>query len=140
MTRPPSDALFRPTPETAPFWEGVRTGVLRLPRCRDCGAHHFYPRARCPHCWSRNLEWVTARGTGRLHAFTINYRPPAHCGPGPVIVAIVELDEGPRLMTELVGVDPDPARLRCDMPVEAVFEPPTAGVRLPKFRPAGGPQ
>ena len=127
--------LFTPTPETTPFWEGVRTHRLRLPRCRTCETYHFYPRSLCPRCWSRDLEWVTVSGRGRLHTFVINYRPPKPLGHGPMIVAIVELDEGPHLMTELVGVDPDPAVLRCDVPVEVVFEPPTAGVTLPKFRP-----
>ncbi|MCK6554912.1 OB-fold domain-containing protein [Candidatus Binatia bacterium] len=128
---------FAPTPETAPFWEGVRNRVLRLPRCRTCNAYHFYPRPLCPYCWSRDLEWVTVGGRGRLHSFVINQRPPKHVGPGPIVLAMVELDEGPRLMTELVGIDPDPARLRCDMPVEVVFEAAGEGVVLPKFRPRG---
>lgn len=138
MASPEPSPLFVPSPETRPFWDGVRDGVLRIPRCRDCTAYHFYPRPLCPHCWSRNIEWVQANGTGRLHTFVINHRPPQHLGPGPVILGMVELDEGPRLMTQIVGVDPDPVSVRCDMPVEVVFEGPAAGMTLPKFRPRGG--
>jgi uncharacterized OB-fold protein len=81
--------------------------------------------------------WQTVSGRGRLHTFTINYRPRPD-GPfaGPYVIAIVELDEGPRLMTNLVGVEPDPAQLRCDMPVEVVFEPLDDDITLPRFRPA----
>ena len=128
---------FAPSPETAPFWDGVRNGVLRIPHCRDCAAYHFYPRPLCPHCWSRNIEWVTVSGAGRLHTFVVNHRPPKHLGPGPVVLAMVELDEGPRMMTQIIDVDPDPARIRCDMPVEVVFDAAVAGVTLPKFRPRG---
>jgi uncharacterized OB-fold protein len=135
MSRPPFSP--KPTPETQPFWDGTKKGELRIQRCRDCEQFYFYPRPLCRYCFSRNVVWQTVSGRGRLHTFTINYRPRPD-GPfaGPYVIAIVELDEGPRLMTNLVGVEPDPAQLRCDMPVEVVFEPLDDDITLPRFRPA----
>jgi uncharacterized protein len=128
--------LPKPTPETQPFWDAVRRRQLLIQRCTACDRHYFYPRPLCPHCLSRDVEWVAASGRGRLHTFVINHRPPRNFPlPAPCIVAIVELEEGPRLMTNLVGVDPDPQQLRCDMAVEVVFDDVTADITLPRFRP-----
>jgi len=123
-----------PTPETQPFWDGAKQHELRLPRCRGCGKCHFYPRALCPFCWSTDLEWIKASGKGKLHTFWIPQR--AVMGiTGPFIVAIVELEEGPRIATNIIGVDPDPKNVRCDMAVEVVFDDLTDTIALPKFRP-----
>jgi uncharacterized OB-fold protein len=123
------------TPETKPFWEGTKRHELMLPHCKACGKCHFYPRSVCPFCWSNDLEWIKASGKGKLHTFSIPQR--AILGiPGPFITAIVELAEGPRIATNIVGVDPDPKHLRCDMEVEVVFEDITDTVSLPKFKPA----
>jgi len=84
---------------------------------------------------SRNVEWVDCSGRGRLHTFVINYRPPRSFPQQPLIIGIVELAEGARLMSNIVGVDADPKQLRCDMPVEVVFEDITDAITLPKFRP-----
>ncbi len=128
----------KPTPETAPYWEALRRHELRVQRCDDCGEAFFYPRNVCPACLSDRLTWVPASGRGRLHSFTIVHAgiatPPL---PLPYVVAIVELDEGPRLMSNLVGVDPDPEALSCDMPVEIEFADVTDEVTLPRFRPVG---
>jgi uncharacterized OB-fold protein len=126
----------KPTPETRPFWEASKRRELRIQRCHDCNACYFYPRPLCPYCLSRNVAWVTASGRGRLHTFVINYRPPRHYpADGPYIIGIVELEEGPRMMTNIVGVEPRPEALRCDMPVEVVFEDLSDEITLPKFRP-----
>jgi uncharacterized OB-fold protein len=122
-----------PVPDavSGPFWEGVAEGVLRLQRCRTCGRHVFYPRAVCPHCTGAELEWVEAAGTGRVHSFTVVHRAPAeYRDEVPYVVALVDLDEGVRLMTRLVDVAP--AEVRVEMPVEVSIrgEP-----RLPYFRP-----
>ena len=128
--------LPKPTPDTQPFWDAAKRRQLLIQRCTACGQYYFYPRPLCPHCLSRDVEWVAVSGRGRLHTFVINHRPPRHFPlPAPVVVAIVELDEGPRLMTNLVGVDPDPRHLRCEMPVEVVFDDLTADITLPRFRP-----
>ncbi|MBI2935551.1 MAG: Zn-ribbon domain-containing OB-fold protein [Chloroflexi bacterium] len=133
----PRKPLPRPTPETQPYWDGCKRHELLLPRCLDCGRFHFYPRALCPHCWSRNLEWVKATGRGKLYSYVINHRPaPGFEQDAPYVIAVVELDEGVRLMSNIVGVEPDPAKLPLDMPLEAVFEDISPEVSLPKFRPA----
>ncbi len=137
MTQTPyTGPIPKPTPETRPFWEAAKHHVLRIQRCRDCAQHYFYPRPLCPHCLSRNVEWVAVSGRGRLHTFVINHRPPRNFPvQGAFVIGIVELEEGPRVLTNIVGVEPDPARVRCDMPVEVVFEDITEEVTLPKFRP-----
>jgi uncharacterized protein len=126
----------KPTPETKPFWEAAKQHRLRIQRCGDCAQHYFYPRPLCPHCLSRNVTWVDCSGRGRLHTFLINYRPPRNFPvQQPYIIGIVELEEGARMMSTIVGVDADPKQLRCDMPVEVVFEDITDAITLPKFRP-----
>lgn len=142
MTRP-RRLLPQPTPETQPFWDATKRHELWIQQCQDCQKHYFYPRPYCPHCLSANTQWVRASGRGRLHTFSINHRPaPGFEEVAPYIIAVVELAEGPRMMTNLVGVDPDPAKLSKDMPVEVVFQDVTAEITLPLFRPvtpdAGG--
>ena len=127
-----------PTPETRPFWEAARRHQLCLPRCRPCAALVFFPRAVCPGCLGADLEWQRLSGRGTLHTFTVVHRglKGFPLGP-PYVIAMVELAEGPRLMTNLVGVDPDPAKIRIGMAVEVVFEDVSADIALPRFRPAG---
>ena len=126
-----------PTPETRPFWDAARRHELHLQRCRACGEYVFYPRAACPHCLAGDLEWHRVSGRGTLHTFTVVHRGLRDFPIGtPYVIAIVELAEGPRLMTNLVGVEPDPSRLRIGMPVEVVFGDVSAKVALPRFRPA----
>ena len=133
-----SGPLPVPTPETRPFWEAARRHELRLQRCSGCAQYVFYPRALCPHCFGADLEWQRMSGRGTLHTFTVVHRGARGFPLGPpYVLAIVELAEGPRLMTNLVGVEPDPARLRIGMAVEVTFEDVTPEVALPRFRPAG---
>lgn len=126
-----------PTPETRPFWEAARRHELTLQRCRACDRYIYYPRAACPHCLSGDLEWRRVSGRGTLNTFTVVYRGQKGFSLGPpYVIAIVDLAEGPRLMTNLVGIEPDPAAIRIGMPVEVVFEDVSADVSLPRFRPA----
>ncbi len=127
--------LPKATPETQPFWDGLKEGKLMIQRCRGCGPY-FYPRPFCPSCFSWDVEWFQASGKGRLYSFVINHRPPPYMGEEPFVIAVVELDEGPRMMTNLIDVEPDPAKVRCDMPVQIAFVKVTDEVTLPKFRPA----
>jgi len=124
----------RPTPETAHFWEGTARGELRLQRCRSCTRPYFPPQPFCPRCASDDVEVFRASGTGTLHSYVINHRP----APGfrsPYVLAVVELAEGPRLLTNLMGVEPVPEQLPLDLPVEVTFE--TVGdAALPVFRPS----
>lgn len=139
MSKPlaPAKAVPQPTPTTAPYWEGARAGELRLQRCDDCGGHVFYPRINCPLCGSGALAWVRASGRGRLYSYVINHMPaPGWAEEVPHVIAIVELEEGPRMMSGLVGVQPAPEQLPLDMPLEVVFEP-RGDQMLAMFRPAG---
>jgi uncharacterized protein len=126
----------KPTPETKPFWDGTKLRKLMVQRCLDCTQYYFYPRPLCPHCLSRHVEWQEVGGRGRLHSFVINHRPPrGYPLPAPFVIGIVQLDEGPRLMSNIVGIEPDPQAVRCDMLVEVVFEDITDEITLPRFRP-----
>lgn len=127
------------TPEAKPYWDGLRMGKLMLPKCGDCGTAFFYPRILCPHCHSRNVGWIQASGKGKLYSFEIAYRTfnPAFKVEAPFILAMVELEEGPRMMSNLINIEPDPGVVKCDMPVEVVFEKQTDEVTLALFQPAG---
>jgi uncharacterized OB-fold protein len=138
--RPPQPKpLPQPEPLAKPYWDSLNAGALQLQRCDRCERFVFYPRALCPHCGSRALTWRRVSGRGRLHTFCIPYRhpSPAFQPDLPYVVAQVELDEGVRMMTNLVGVEPDPAGLMplIDGPVEIVYEKVNDQITLPKFRP-----
>ena len=137
MTTTPQKPLPQPTPDTKPFWDGCKEHRLVLPRCQDCNQFHYYPRAHCPHCWSRNLTWEQVSGRGKLYSYVINYRPaPGFQDDAPYSIAVVELDEGPRMMTNIVGVPQTPEDLVLDMALEVSFEDVNDEITLPKFRPA----
>ncbi|MGI8552407.1 MAG: Zn-ribbon domain-containing OB-fold protein [Dehalococcoidia bacterium] len=137
MREAPAKPLPVPTPETEPFWEGLRRHELRIQRCQDCHKAYFYPRPFCPSCFSENVEWFVASGRAKLHTYTIPYRThPSFQREAPFVLAVAELEEGPRMATNLVGVEPDPAKLPVDMPIEIVFDDVTDTITLPKFRPA----
>ena len=125
-----------PTPETQDFWDGAKREELRLQKCDACRAVIFPPRPLCPACSTREVSSFTARGQARLYSYVINERP----APGfdaPYAIAIVELDEGPRMMTNIVNCEQTPEALVLDMPLEVIFEPITEEISLPKFQPAG---
>jgi uncharacterized protein len=127
-----------PSPETKPFWDAARRHELSLPFCRPCRAFFYYPRAACPRCLSPDLEWKAVSGRGTLHTFTVVHRAQKGFPLGsPYVIAVVELEEGPRMMTNLVGITPDPSAIRIGMPVEVTFVDVTPEATLPHFRPAG---
>ncbi len=128
--------LPRPTQVSAPYWEAARRHELAIQRCASCQRHVFYPRLNCPACGSRQLDWVTASGRGTVYTYTIARRPthPAFAGRTPYVIAIVELEEGPRMTTNIVGCDPDSVQI--GMPVEAAFEDVNPDSTLVVFRPA----
>lgn len=128
-------ALPTPTPETAPYWEGARAGELRIQRCRACAQAYFYPRPYCPQCGSADVEWFVASGRATLASYIISER----AAPGfdaPYAIAIVELEEGPRMMTNIVEAEPTPERLVLDMALEVRFED-RGEITVPVFAPAG---
>ncbi|HAE47736.1 MAG: DNA-binding protein [Tistrella sp.] len=129
--------LPKPMPETRHYWEGAREGRLVLQSCQACTTAYFPPRPFCPHCGSREVKTFDASGRGRLYSFIINHLP-APGYDGPFIVAAVELEEGPRMMTNIVDCPADPAALTIDMPLEVTFERRTDEITVPQFRPVRG--
>ncbi|MGI8549900.1 MAG: Zn-ribbon domain-containing OB-fold protein [Dehalococcoidia bacterium] len=138
MPEAPRKPLPIATPETQPFWDGLKQHELRLQRCPACGNKaYFYPRPFCPTCFSWDVEWFTATGKAKLHTYEIVHRAPAAFRDmAPYVLAVVELEEGPRMMTNLVDIEPDPSQLPIDMPLEIVYDDVSESVTLPKFRPA----
>lgn len=127
--------LPRGTEDTAPFWEAALRGELRLQRCRACGHYRFPPAVLCPRCSSEGYEWASVSGKGRVFSWVVVHQSqyPAFNEDAPYNVAIVELDEGPRLHTQIVDCPLE--ELTIGMPVEVVFEKVREDVVLPKFRP-----
>jgi hypothetical protein len=128
--------LPTPEPETQPFWDAARDGRLLIKRCRECGQAHFYPRPFCPKCWSAEVDWEEASGAGTLYTWSVVHQNDLPPFPSrvPYVAAIVELAEGPRMMTNVVECDF--AELVAGMALEVVFSPQTGTVTIPVFRPA----
>jgi uncharacterized OB-fold protein len=130
--------LPQPDPVTAPYWESLKAHGMKIQRCNDTGKFFFYPRGLSPFTWSDNISWEPVSGKGKLHAFTIvhNNRAPGFSDEIPYVVAMIELDEGVRVMSNLIDVQADPDHVKIGMPVELVYDDVTNEVTLPKFRPA----
>jgi uncharacterized OB-fold protein len=125
-----------PTPTSAPYWDGLKDGIVKLQQCRDCAMWVFYPRSRCPSCLSDALEWREVSGRGTLYTFTIARQPtsPHFASEVPQRLAVVELDEGVRLTTTLVNVaDVD---IRIGMRVKPYFDPVADDITLLRYQPA----
>jgi uncharacterized OB-fold protein len=127
----------QPSAETRPYWEACKRHELRLPYCTSCAQFFFYPRFFCPSCFSSDIEWRKVSGMGTLYTYAIQYRPNAPGFEPPYVTAVVELEEGPRLMTNLVDVEADPEQIQVGMPLEVTFEDVSDEISMPKFRPAG---
>ena len=128
----------RPQQENDHYWQKAKEHELWLRKCNDCQQAYFYPRDICPNCFSRNVTWIKASGKGTLHTFAIVQRAPH---PGwreevPFVVAMVDLEEGPRMATNLVDIEPEPEKIKIGMPVEVTFDDITEEISLPKFKPA----
>jgi uncharacterized protein len=135
MEAPVSKPTPVPTRETKPYWEGCKAHELRIQRCATCGHNQFFPRIYCTQCMSDHVEWIKASGRAKVVSYTIVHRPvsPAFAGEIPYVVALVKLDEGPTMMTNLVGCTPE--QLKIGMPVAVTFEDWTEEIAIPKFRP-----
>ena len=134
----PKRPIPEPTPETEEFWAGARRGELRIQRCNSCGKAYFFPRPFCPFCSSTDVAWFTASGRGTLYSYVINYRPAyGFQDIAPYAIAVVQLEEGPRMMTNIIGVDATPENLPIDLPVEVTWEQQNDTITLPLFRPVG---
>jgi uncharacterized OB-fold protein len=123
-------------PEAEPYWRGAAEGRLLLQRCRECEAVVWYPRGLCPACGGTRLEWFEASGRGRVYSYTVIRRGATgpYDGAAPYVLAYVELDEGPRVLTNLVECDAEAVQI--DDVVEAVFHDTGEGSALVRFRPA----
>ena len=112
-----ADLLPEPTELTKPFWDGLSEGKLRLQHCKDCGKYQYPAETFCFHCGSQNVEWKDASGRGEVHTFiTVHQRyHPAFADLIPYNVSVVELAEGPRLVTNVESIAPDDVRI--GMPV-----------------------
>ena len=120
---------------TAPYWEAAARHELALPRCDGCGLVFFPPRELCPGCWGVNMSWQTMSGRGTVWTFTevhVPFYDDTWADDVPYVVAVIELDEGPRLLANLV--EPDMDRLVIGDRVEATFEDRSEGLSLPMFR------
>ena len=122
--------------DTKEFWNGCKQHLLKIQKCGDCGFVRYPPSFICPRCHSTETEWIVAAGKGSVYSFTVNHVAfhPAFLEDLPYVVAVVQLEEGPHILTNIVGCDP--ADVRCDMPVEIAWEDITDEFSLPKFRPA----
>jgi hypothetical protein len=139
-TSSPTPTRFEPpvTDEAVTFWSATERRELVLPWCTDCDKAFWYPRPVCPRCLSPDIEWRPASGRGEIYAVSVMYRA-AHPGMAdrvPYAVALVDLDEGIRLLTNVVDVDAE--EVRVGMPVEVTWEPMSDGRNLPVFAPANG--
>jgi uncharacterized protein len=123
------------SPLNAPYWDGLKRHELRLQGCQDCGTVWYPPAPFCPGCWSRQVLWQTLSGRGKVNAWVVFHQTyfASFTADVPYNVAEVELDEGPRLLTNLVAVEND--AITMGMPVEIVFDDVTDEVTLAKFRP-----
>ncbi|UTI66239.1 Zn-ribbon domain-containing OB-fold protein [Paraconexibacter antarcticus] len=137
----PEQAAAKPLPmpdaDTAEFWAGLARGELLLQHCLSCSAIHYYQQGMCRICGSSHLEHRAASGRGTVHSFSVVHRAP---GPAfkdetPYAVLLVELEEGPRMISRLVA-GADPSVVDFDMTVQLVCVPVDEGVTLPCFRPA----
>lgn len=126
--------LPRPSAASRPFWEAAKRHELMLQRCGACNSFIYYPRDRCPQCLSERLEWQRVSGRGKLYTYTIVRRASTRSfADKPYVLAIVELDEGPRMTTNL---EAPPDQIKIGMPVTAYFDDVTPEQTLVKFRPA----
>lgn len=132
------DKGYRPTrsPEAAPFWAACKEGRLSLPQCTDCRQLHFYPRPICPHCGGRTMTWRDSAGTGKVYSYAIVRQAieKSFADLVPYVIAIVELDEGIRLLSHIRTEQPE--TITCGMEVKVDFEAHTPELTIPVFRPA----
>lgn len=123
-----------PTSDSLPFWEGCQEGKLLLQYCDSCQQHQFYPRLYCMHCGTEGTRWVEASGRGVIYSYTIIHqnRSPEFVHDTPYNVALIQLAEGPRMLSNVV--DSAPEDLRVDLPVQVVFDAVSETITIPRFK------
>jgi uncharacterized OB-fold protein len=124
-----------PSVESKPYWEGLRQHRLLMPRCNACAGFWFPPSTHCPNCSSSDFTWTSVSGRGRVFSYVIYHRVyhPGFADEVPYAVGLIELEEGPRMISNIVGIPPE--QVVCDMPVRVVFDDIGDIATLPKFAP-----
>jgi uncharacterized protein len=125
----------QPTPDTLAWWEGCRAHQLLVQRCLGCGEHQFYPRIMCAACNADTLELVPACGRASVSSYTIVRRPvsQAYAAETPYVIALLRLTEGPTMMSNIVGCEPE--QVHVGMQVQVLFEDWSETISVPKFCP-----
>ena len=125
-----------PDPETQPFWDATKQGKLLIMHCNRCDEPYFYPRPFCPRCWTEDVEWREASGRATLYTWSVVHNNDLPPWPDrvPYVAAVVDLEEGPRMMTIITDCDPDD--LRIGMDVTVAYEDYDEDITVPVFRPA----
>lgn len=123
-----------PSKVSKPYWDSCKEGRLRIQRCKHCGTHLFYPVYMCHECTGQQLEWIDASGRGIVHSYSVIYRAPYTelADQGPYTVALIELEEGPIMMSNIVDVDPEAVRVGDKVRVD--FLRASDDITLPVFR------
>jgi uncharacterized OB-fold protein len=123
------------TPETKPFWDAAADNRLVLPRCTSCQTVIWYPRTFCPACHTEGVEWIDASGQGTVYSYAVTHKGEGpFAAVSPFVLAYVELDEGPRVLTNIV--DCDPAAVSVGQRVTVTFDTTDKGTAVPRFKPA----
>jgi uncharacterized OB-fold protein len=124
-----------PSVETEPFWAAVQERRLIMPQCEACKTVTFPPSVACPRCSGSAFAWTEMSGRGKVYSFVVYHRVyhPAFKDKVPYVLAVIELDEGPRIVSNVVEIPVD--QVRCEMPVEVVYEEVRDGYLIPKFKP-----
>lgn len=123
----------RPTAVSEPYWRGCAEGELRLQRCASCSSYQFYPRIVCVACGGDELQWARATGKGHVASFTVVRRGVSAAYEAPYVIALIDLEEGVRLMSQIVMPDPGDDRLRVGAAVSVTFEKWSSDVTVPLF-------
>jgi uncharacterized OB-fold protein len=127
-----------PNGDSLTYWNAASEGRLLIRQCKVCGARHFMPRYACPECWSDELEWIESQGQGSVQSFSVVHRAPlpAFAVNGPYVIALIDLDEGPRMFANIIG---EGAReISIGERVKVSFEERGDGVLVPQFKRATG--
>ncbi len=134
MSTQPTLPVPEPNADSRPYWDAAREGRLVVRQCRACGQRHFMPRGQCPACWSDDLEWIDCSGFGTVYSLSTVHRAPTpdFAGIAPYVVALIDLDEGPRMFANIVGAGARDASI--GERVQVAFERRGESMALPQFR------
>jgi len=135
MSEQAAKFLPPPTPLSKPYWDGCNNRQLLIQKCSGCGHHQFYPRSFCTECGQKDPQWVQASGQGTVLTFTVVRRPvsEAYAADTPYVIALIRLAEGPVMMSQVTGCDPE--EVTTGMSVHVVFQEWGDGVTVPNFEP-----